>query len=84
MALSQLQSDAYRAVLRAVATTQMDWVSKVCVAFTASHPHDGHFEDISDEVWKLWPFLQREAMPCFLVVLKLATMVVLCLWVMKV
>ncbi len=27
MALSQLQSDAYRAVLRAVATTQMDWVS---------------------------------------------------------
>ncbi|EIE19317.1 hypothetical protein COCSUDRAFT_48907 [Coccomyxa subellipsoidea C-169] len=25
MALSQLQSDAYRAVLRAVATTQMDW-----------------------------------------------------------
>ena len=36
MALSQLQSDAYRAVLRAVATTQMDWVSFiVCMLLLA-------------------------------------------------
>jgi hypothetical protein len=28
MALSQLQTDAYRAVLRAVAATQLDWVRK--------------------------------------------------------